>query len=254
VIGVIASRLNAIKIMQEGGNIPQDVNFAVQAPIVVNFLSAKGVNPKSDSAVTHGELPPADVADIAKQFTVQIYCSATSSRAKEPSPTRPITGIEQQAKEFVLLLQSKWSKPNSEALAGLETLYDEDVMYYGKLVKKVVVIREKQAFARKFPEREYRPREPISISCSDRICTVSGIVDFRAIDPIRKILSEGVATFEYRLVATEAALKISLENGSVLSRDRTPLSSVSRYERGGAPMSPVSERHNNGPATWQTTR
>jgi S1-C subfamily serine protease len=256
VIGVIASRLNAIKMMQQGGSIPQDVNFAIQAPIVVNFLSTKGVNPKSDSAVGHAELPPADVAEIAKKFTVQIYCLAGSSGAKvsQSAPTRPITGIEQQAKEFVLWLQSKWSKPNAEALAGLETLYDDDVMYFGKFVKREVVIREKQAFARKFPEREYRPREPISISCSDRVCTVSGIVDYRAVDPIGKILSEGVASFEYRLVVTGAALKISLENGSVLSRNRTSLSSVSSYERDGAPVSPVSERQDNRRAKWHPAR
>jgi serine protease Do len=108
VIGVIASRLNAIKIMQQGGNIPQDVNFAVQAPIVVNFLSVKGVTPKSDSAVTHPELPQADVADIAKKFTVQIYCSAASSGAKvsQPAPATPITGIQQQASGPTLTLVS----------------------------------------------------------------------------------------------------------------------------------------------------
>jgi hypothetical protein len=126
-------------------------------------------------------------------------------------------------------------------------------VYFGKFVKREVVIREKQAFARKFPKREYRPREPISISCSDRVCTVNGIVDFRAIDPIGKILSEGVATFEYRLVVTGPALKISLENGSVLSRNRTSLSPVSSYERDGAPVSPVSERHGNRRAAWQRT-
>jgi hypothetical protein len=53
-------------------------------------------------------------------------------------------------------------------------------------------------------------------------------------------MAEGVATFEYRLVVTGAALKISLENGSVLSRNRTTLSSISSYERVGAPVSPVS--------------
>ena len=104
------------------------------------------------------------------------------------------------------------------------------------------------------PDREYRPREPISISCSDRVCTASGIVDYRAVDPIAKILSEGVASFEYRLAPSGTALKISLENGSVLSRNRTSLSSVSSYERDGAPVSPVAERHGNGRAAWHIAR
>jgi S1-C subfamily serine protease len=100
VIGVISSRLNAIKMMREGGDVPQNVNFAIQAPIVVSFLSAKGVSLKSDSSVTHGELPPADVADLAKKITVQVYCSASSktSKATPPAPPSSSTALERQAK------------------------------------------------------------------------------------------------------------------------------------------------------------
>ena len=162
VIGVISSSLNAIKMMREGGDVPQNVNFAIQAPIVVNFLSAKSVSPKSDSSVTHGELPPADVAHLAKKITVQVYCPAASpktSKATPPAPLSPSTALERQAKAFVLSLQAQWSGPNAEALAGLDALYEDEVMYYGNITKKDAVIKEKQAFARKFQERDYRPEE-----------------------------------------------------------------------------------------------
>jgi S1-C subfamily serine protease len=256
VIGVISSRMNAIKMMLEGGDVPQNVNFAIQAPIVVNFLSTKGVTPKSDSSVTHGELPPADVADIAKNITVQVYCPASSSKtSKATPPARPSqsTALEQQAKEFVLSLQAQWSRPNSEALSGLDALYEDEVMYFGKLTKKDAVIKEKQPFARKFPDREYRPREPISISCSDRVCAVHGVVDYRSVDPVAKTVSSGAATFEYRLVSSGATFRISAENGEVISRTRTSLSQVS-YQDNKPAYSPVSAHPSNRGATWQITR
>jgi hypothetical protein len=92
------------------------------------------------------------------------------------------------------------------------------------------VIKDKTAFQRKFPQRTYRPREPISISCGDQVCTVQGLVDFRSVDPVAKIISEGVATFEYQLIFTGGAVKIRMENGEVLKRDRAPLALSSRHE------------------------
>ena len=85
------------------------------------------------------------------------------------------------------------------------------------------VIKEQWAFARKFPQRTYRPRQPISVSSSDRFCTVHGLVDFRSVDPVAKIISEGVATFEYQLNFAGGTIKINLENGETSNRNRTPL-------------------------------
>jgi serine protease Do len=257
VIGVISSQLNSLKMMQEGGDFPQNVNFAIQAPIVVKFLSAKGVNPKSDSSAAHGELPPADVADLAKKITVQVYCPGVSAKTSEVAPRAsvgPSSAFEQKAKEFVLSLQAQWSKPNTEALAELGALYEDEVMYYGKTTGKAAVIKEKQAFARKFPDREYRPREPLSIACSNSVCTVRGVVDYRSVDPMAKIVSQGAATFEYQLIMSGAVVKISLENGEVLSRTKTSLSRASIYEGNTTPLSPVSDHHSSRGATWQSAR
>jgi hypothetical protein len=41
---------------------------------VVNFLSAKGVSPKLVKLDAGPELTPPEVAEIAKKFTVQIFC------------------------------------------------------------------------------------------------------------------------------------------------------------------------------------
>jgi hypothetical protein len=69
------AQLSATRMMQLG-SVPQNVNFAIRTPIITNFLSVKGISPKvatSGSALTR-ELSEADVAEVAKEFTVQVYC------------------------------------------------------------------------------------------------------------------------------------------------------------------------------------
>ncbi len=247
IIGVVAGRLDAMVMIEGGGGVPQNINFAIQGSIVVNFLSSKGVTPKLDSSEARRVLPSADVADLAKNFTVQVTCEAAPPRTSKaaPGPQMQTTAIEQNAREFVLSLEAKWSRPNTEALAGLDGIYAGEVMYYGKLTKKDNVIKEKSAFVRKFPQREYRPREPVFVSCRDQVCTVRGLLDFRAVDPVAKIVSEGVASFEYQLTLSGDSVKINLENGEVLKRSRTPLALMSKSDAFSGPAEA---------ARWQRSR
>ena len=56
------------------------MNFAIQTPIVINFLSVKGISPTlADKG--HKNLDPAEVADLAKAFTIQVAC-----HTPDPSP------------------------------------------------------------------------------------------------------------------------------------------------------------------------
>jgi hypothetical protein len=80
VIGVVVAQLDAMAMMQTHGSVPQNVNFAIQSPIVINFLSAKGVTPNLDNSSTGAQRPPSEVADMAKKFTVQIYCKGVAPK------------------------------------------------------------------------------------------------------------------------------------------------------------------------------
>ena len=77
VIGVIEAELRATAMISATDAVPQGVNFAIQSPIVLNFLSIKGVKPSfgEDSE----RLDPADLAELAKQFTVQVLCDDASA-------------------------------------------------------------------------------------------------------------------------------------------------------------------------------
>jgi serine protease Do len=104
ILGVVVSRL-----MIEGGDsTPQNVNFAIQASMVTNFLSIKGISPKVSDLAEKRDLAPSEVADVAKKFTVQIFCQgvgrfssrgtnnpALSSFGFAPLPVQPQDHLRQ---------------------------------------------------------------------------------------------------------------------------------------------------------------
>ena len=72
VVGVINMKLNALRTAAATGDVPQNVNFAIKASVVRNFLDANSID--YQNAPTARELKPADVADRAKKFTLLIEC------------------------------------------------------------------------------------------------------------------------------------------------------------------------------------
>lgn len=72
VVGVVVSKLNAVKMAQLTGDIPQNVNFAVSPLTLQGFLDANGVD--YQTAPSNKNLSTADVADIAKKYTVLVEC------------------------------------------------------------------------------------------------------------------------------------------------------------------------------------
>ena len=73
VVGVVVAQLSALP--------NQNVNFAIQPSVAINFLSVKGVTPNLDNSSTGAQRPPSEVvADMAKKFTVQIYCQGVAPK------------------------------------------------------------------------------------------------------------------------------------------------------------------------------
>lgn len=72
VVGVIVSKLNAQRIAQQTGDIPQNVNFAVQGAVARLFLDAGGQ--RYGEASSQREMRAADVGELSRKFTFQIEC------------------------------------------------------------------------------------------------------------------------------------------------------------------------------------
>jgi len=72
VIGVVVSKLDAIRVARITGDVPQNVNFAIKATMALNFLEAHGIRPAFDAS--SAALTATDVGSRASRFTVAIEC------------------------------------------------------------------------------------------------------------------------------------------------------------------------------------
>ena len=72
VVGVVVSKLDALKFASVTGDIPQNINFAVNIRIAQIFLDAHGV--KYSSANSLAAYSTADITEIARAYTLPIEC------------------------------------------------------------------------------------------------------------------------------------------------------------------------------------
>ncbi|MBB3811067.1 hypothetical protein [Pseudochelatococcus contaminans] len=72
-MGVVVSKLNALKVAAATDDLAQNVNFAIKASVVQGFLEAQGIQLKigAPGATT---LKPPDIADRAKSFSALVVC------------------------------------------------------------------------------------------------------------------------------------------------------------------------------------
>jgi hypothetical protein len=71
VIGVVISKINALKVAKIIGDIPQNINFAVRGDPTRRFLRSHGINVQSAGGGTNSI---AAIAAAASRFTALIEC------------------------------------------------------------------------------------------------------------------------------------------------------------------------------------
>ena len=72
VVGVIVSKLDALGVAKETGDIPQNINFAVQGSVARLFLEAQGLRVSEKASAS--ALAAGDVVDNARAYTFQVEC------------------------------------------------------------------------------------------------------------------------------------------------------------------------------------
>jgi serine protease Do len=70
---VVESKLNAITVATITNDMAQNVNFAIKANVVTNFLDANGVA-YSTGSLSSSALQPIEIAERAKSLAVMIEC------------------------------------------------------------------------------------------------------------------------------------------------------------------------------------
>ena len=71
-VGVVVTKLNARIVAEETGDIPQNVNFAVKATVLQDFLDGAKIDYRVGSSRV--ERSNADIGDIGREVTVMVQC------------------------------------------------------------------------------------------------------------------------------------------------------------------------------------
>jgi S1-C subfamily serine protease len=74
VVGVVSAKLNALKVAENGGDLPQNVNFALNSAVLATFLHANRVIYEVGASDGQKALDPPDVADLAKAISGFVIC------------------------------------------------------------------------------------------------------------------------------------------------------------------------------------
>jgi serine protease Do len=72
VVGIVTSKLNAIRTAVVTGDIPQNVNFALKMATAANLLESSGIN--LTPGTTDKSLTAVELADRARRLSVQVNC------------------------------------------------------------------------------------------------------------------------------------------------------------------------------------
>ncbi|WP_428686907.1 S1 family peptidase [Roseibium sp.] len=75
IVGVVAEKLDAKRVAEIIGDIPQNVNFAVSGEIAQLFLYQNGLQPAR--ATENKTVPPEQIADLLAKVTVPVDCSVS---------------------------------------------------------------------------------------------------------------------------------------------------------------------------------
>jgi trypsin-like peptidase/uncharacterized protein DUF4189 len=86
VVGIVVSKLNALKIAPLTGDIPQNVNFAIPASIVTPILNARSIKYRTGTFET--AKPVSDIVSAASSAVVSLECLAKD--ALRPPAAAPI--------------------------------------------------------------------------------------------------------------------------------------------------------------------
>ena len=81
IVGVVAAKLNALRVARATGNIPENINFAIKTGAIRDFLDNSVI--AYETASPAGELKTPEIANNARAYTLLITCTG-----KEPAEAK----------------------------------------------------------------------------------------------------------------------------------------------------------------------
>jgi hypothetical protein len=131
VIGIVSSKLDALKQLLATGDVPQNVNFAIKTPIIQAFLDAHGVAYKTSASSSRSEI--VDIAEQARSYTFLIECleslQVNMAVGQEPKPkiNLPPPGANVKVSQKVVLYEEDPNDPAGKHYIGSAEWHTEGV-------------------------------------------------------------------------------------------------------------------------------
>lgn len=165
---------------------------------------------------------PAKPASVPEAPPAQPVSPSVAAQPPDSDRDRR-TGRASAAKAFAIRYLNSWSAPNDEALEATAEFYAPEILFHGRTVSMKRLFDEKRRFVKRWPEREYRPREDaMGVVCNSTadICTVHAVFDFTAANPARRRLSQGAGALQLIVQFIGEKPVIVAEHSTLLGQTR----------------------------------
>jgi hypothetical protein len=136
-------------------------------------------------------------------------------------PISEASPMPERAKAFVNSYWQAVDESGDRVLPYLGSIYAPMVTYYGRLLPKHAILRDKYYFTRRWPIRQTWSSpgdESPSISCSEAeaTCEISGLRNFKTVSAERGARAAGVVRYWYAVRFLDGSPQIIAENSKIV--------------------------------------
>jgi len=127
------------------------------------------------------------------------------------------------ARDFAIDYLESWSASNEVALEATAAFYAPRILFHGREMTMKRLFNEKRRFAKRWPERDYRPRrDAIGATCNPagEVCTVHAVFDFTASNSRRRRVSQGTGALQLIVNFIGDKPVIVAEHSTLLGQER----------------------------------
>jgi hypothetical protein len=108
--------------------------------------------------------------------------------------------LDQLARDYVNEDMNRSQGPAAEYLEHARRTLDDQVDYYGQKTSRADVLKDKEKYVARWPNRSYRVQpDTVRTTCDPATsrCQIAGLVDFSLSDPAKNRKTQGTSTFEF---------------------------------------------------------
>jgi hypothetical protein len=148
--------------------------------------------------------------------------AVTAQTPKDPDAEKRNARVS-AAENFAIDYLESWSASNDVALEATAAFYAPRILFHGREVSMQRLFNEKRRFARRWPERDYRPRrDAMGTVCNPagEVCTVHAVFDFTASHPKRRRISQGTGALQLIIHFIGDKPVIVAEHSTLLGQER----------------------------------